>query len=43
MRSEFVASVTHELKMPLANIRAMADTLARAPMAAEKIRTYADI
>ena len=42
MRSEFVASVTHELKMPLANIRAMADTLARRPMAGEKIRTYAD-
>jgi len=42
MRSEFVASVTHELKMPLANIRALADTLARRPMAADKIRTYAD-
>ncbi len=42
MRSEFVSSVTHELKMPLANIRAMADTLARRPMEAAKIRTYAD-
>ena len=42
MRSDFVASVTHELKMPLANIRAMADTLARRPMEAKKIRTYAE-
>jgi signal transduction histidine kinase len=42
MRSEFVSSVTHELKMPLANIRAMADTLARRPIAAAKIRTYAE-
>jgi two-component system phosphate regulon sensor histidine kinase PhoR len=42
MRSDFVSSVTHELKMPLANIRAMADTLARRPMGADKIRTYAE-
>lgn len=42
MRSEFVSSVTHELKMPLANIRAMADTLARRPLAAAKIHTYAE-
>jgi signal transduction histidine kinase len=42
MRSEFVALVTHELKMPLANIRALADTLVRRPMAAEKIHTYAE-
>ncbi|MCM3880462.1 MAG: HAMP domain-containing histidine kinase [Vicinamibacterales bacterium] len=42
MRSEFVSSVTHELKMPLANIRAMADTLARRPLAATKIHTYAE-
>ena len=42
MRSEFVASVTHELKMPLANIRALADTLVRRPMGAEKIHTYAE-
>jgi signal transduction histidine kinase len=42
MRSDFVASVTHELKMPLANIRALADTLVRRPMTAEKIHTYAE-
>jgi two-component system phosphate regulon sensor histidine kinase PhoR len=42
LRSEFVASVTHELKMPLANIRALADTLVRRPMAADKIHTYAE-
>jgi signal transduction histidine kinase len=42
MRSEFVSSVTHELKMPLANILAMADTLARRPIAAAQIRTYAE-
>jgi signal transduction histidine kinase len=42
MRSEFVSSVTHELKMPLANIRAMSETLARRPMAADKIHTYAE-
>ena len=41
MRSDFVSSVTHELKMPIANIRAMADTLARRPLSSEKIRTYA--
>jgi len=42
MQSDFVSSVTHELKMPLANIRAMAETLARRPIGAEKIRTYAE-
>ena len=31
MRSRFVSSVTHELKTPLANIRALSDTLARQP------------
>ncbi len=43
MRSEFVSSVTHELKTPLANIRAMADTLARRPIASETIRDYAEL
>jgi two-component system phosphate regulon sensor histidine kinase PhoR len=43
MRSDFVSSVTHELKTPLANIRAMADTLARRPMAGETIRDYAEL
>jgi signal transduction histidine kinase len=42
MRSEFVSSVTHELKMPLANIGTMANTLARRPMTTLQIRTYAE-
>src|SRR5258706_9714680 len=42
MRSDFVSSVTHELKMPLANIRAFADTLARHAIGADNIRTYTD-
>jgi two-component system phosphate regulon sensor histidine kinase PhoR len=41
MRSEFVSSVTHELKMPLANISIMADTLALRPAAADKTQRYA--
>ena len=41
MRSDFVSSVTHELKTPLANIRAMADTLARRPIGGETVRDYA--
>lgn len=41
MRSDFVSSVTHDLKMPLTNIRAMADTLALRPVSAEKIQEYA--
>jgi signal transduction histidine kinase len=40
MRSEFVSSVTHELKMPLANIKAVADTLTLRSVPTEKIRTY---
>ena len=40
MRSEFVSSVTHELKMPLANIRAVADTLTLRSVPSDKIRTY---
>jgi signal transduction histidine kinase len=43
MRTDFVSSVTHELKTPLAAIRAMADTLARRPIAAETIRDYAEL
>jgi len=43
MRTDFVSSVTHELKTPLANIRAMADTLARRPIAADTIRDYAEL
>src|SRR5687767_7696244 len=41
MRSDFVSSVTHELKTPLANIRAMADTLARRPIGGDTVRDYA--
>jgi signal transduction histidine kinase len=43
MRSDFVSSVTHELKTPLAAIRAMADTLARRPIGADTIRDYAEL
>jgi signal transduction histidine kinase len=43
MRSDFVSSVTHELKTPLANIRAMADTLARRPIGGDTVRDYADL
>ena len=43
MRSDFVSSVTHELKTPLANIRAMADTLARRPIGTDTIRDYAEL
>jgi two-component system phosphate regulon sensor histidine kinase PhoR len=43
MRSDFVSSVTHELKTPLANIRAMADTLARRPITTDTIRDYAEL
>lgn len=41
MRSDFVSSVTHDLKMPLANISLMADSLALRPLAADKIQRYA--
>lgn len=43
MRSDFVSSVTHELKTPLANIRAMAETLARRPIGGETVRDYAQL
>jgi signal transduction histidine kinase len=43
MRSDFVSSVTHELKTPLASIRAMADTLARRPIGGETVRDYAEL
>lgn len=42
MRSDFVSSVTHELKMPLANIGALANTLARRPISKDQIVTYAE-
>jgi signal transduction histidine kinase len=44
MRSRFVSSVTHELKTPLANIHALAATLARhAPIPAGRYRDYPNL
>ena len=43
MRSDFVSSVTHELKMPLTNILAMADTLGRLPVSAETIQKFSGL
>jgi len=41
MRSRFVSSVTHELKTPLANIHALASTLARqSQISSERYREY---
>jgi signal transduction histidine kinase len=44
MRSEFVSTVTHELKTPLATIRAVGDTLVRGRLTgAGAVRDYAQI
>ncbi|HUA84993.1 MAG TPA: HAMP domain-containing sensor histidine kinase [Bryobacteraceae bacterium] len=44
MRSRFVSSVTHELKTPLANIHALAATLARQPqIPADRYREYPNL
>src|SRR5437762_191951 len=44
MRSRFVSSVTHELKTPLANIRALAGTLARESQgSSERYKAYPDL
>jgi len=44
MRTRFVSSVTHELKTPLANIRALAGTLAReSPGSSERYKAYPDL
>jgi signal transduction histidine kinase len=41
MRSRFVSSVTHELKTPLANIRALSGTLAReSQVSSERYKAY---
>jgi signal transduction histidine kinase len=40
MRADFVATVTHNLKTPLATIRAVADTMVRRPLAAGTARKY---
>jgi signal transduction histidine kinase len=41
MRAEFVATVTHDLKTPLATIRAVADTMIRRPLDTHTVRKYA--
>jgi signal transduction histidine kinase len=41
MRAEFVSAVTHELKTPLANLRAINETLASGRTTPEMIREYA--
>jgi signal transduction histidine kinase len=43
MRTEFVSTVTHELKTPIAAIRGAADTLLRGRLNAEGIREYAGL
>jgi signal transduction histidine kinase len=43
MRSDFVSSVTHDLKTPLASIRALADTLHRRQLDPDIVRTYAQL
>lgn len=44
MRSDFVSTVTHELKTPIATIRAAGDTLAQGRVGdPDKQRTYADL
>jgi signal transduction histidine kinase len=44
MRSDFVATVTHELKTPIATIRVVGDTLAHGRVGdAEKLRAYAGL
>jgi signal transduction histidine kinase len=44
MRSEFVSSVTHEIKTPLATIRAIAETLVRGRVTSDGgLRTYAQL
>ena len=43
MRSEFVSTVTHELKTPISNIRAINETLASGRGSAEMSREYAEL
>jgi signal transduction histidine kinase len=43
MRSDFVSAVTHELKTPLANLRAINETLASGRTNPEMIREYASM
>jgi signal transduction histidine kinase len=41
MRADFIATVTHHLKTPLATIRAVADTMMRRPLDVETVQKYA--
>jgi signal transduction histidine kinase len=43
MRTEFVSTVTHELKTPIATIRAIADALLRGRLNGDGIREYAGL
>lgn len=43
MRAEFVSIATHELKTPLATIRAASDTMARGRLPADGIKQYAHL
>jgi signal transduction histidine kinase len=43
MRSDFVSAVTHELKTPIANMRAIHETLASGRVTAETSREYAEM
>ena len=43
MRTEFVSTVTHELKTPIATIRAIADALLRGRLNSDGIREYAGL
>jgi signal transduction histidine kinase len=43
MRADFVATVTHHLKTPLATIRAVADTMMRQPLNVGAVQKYAGV
>jgi signal transduction histidine kinase len=43
MRAEFVSIATHELKTPLATIRAASDTMVRGRLAADGVKQYAHL
>jgi two-component system phosphate regulon sensor histidine kinase PhoR len=43
MRADFVSAVTHELKTPIANMRAIHETLAAGRVTQEKSREYAEM
>src|SRR5439155_2701109 len=43
MRADFVSAVTHELKTPIANMRAIHETLASGRVTQEKSHEYAEM